>query len=162
MNNVYLSIGSNLGNRIINCKKSLREISRISIITSLSSLYETVPIGNSNQPRFINLAVSINTRLPPPLLLRMIKKIEANIGRFKNEKWGPRIIDIDIIFYNNICINHSSLVIPHPSAHSRRFVMEPINEIAPNLIHPVLKRDITTLLKRVKQKQFIRKVGNIY
>jgi len=162
MNNVYLSIGSNLGNRIINCKKSLREISRISIITSISSLYETEPIGNSNQPRFINLAVSINTRLPSPLLLEMIKKIETNIGRFKNEKWGPRIIDIDIIFYNNICINQSSLVIPHPSAHSRRFVMEPINEIAPNLIHPVLKRDITTLLKRVKQKQFIRKVGNIY
>jgi len=162
MNNVYLSIGSNLGNRIINCKKSLREISRISIITSISSLYETEPIGNSNQPRFINLAVSINTRLPSPLLLEMIKKIETNIGRFKNEKWGPRIIDIDIIFYNNICINQSSLVIPHPSAHSRRFVMEPINEIAPNLIHPVLKRDITTLLKGVKQKQFIRKVGSIY
>ena len=115
-------------------------------IKSVSSIYETAAWGKTDQPRFLNQVLQLETRLTPRQLLNRLLKIEEQIGRKRNEKYGPRIIDIDILFFNHQVYDSPSLKIPHPEIQNRRFVLTPMVEIAPGLVHPVLKKTMTDLL----------------
>jgi 2-amino-4-hydroxy-6-hydroxymethyldihydropteridine diphosphokinase len=137
METIYLSLGTNMGNKPGNLKTALRLISGLPVvIEQISSIYATEPVGLKTQPDFYNICVRGSTAMTPFALLEAVKKIELEMGRVKQEKWGPRIIDIDILFYSNIIINHEVLTIPHPEIASRRFVLEPLFEIAPLFVHP--------------------------
>ena len=160
MNKVFIGIGSNLGDRISYCKKAIDEISGFAKITQASSLYETDPIGKEDQPNFINCIVEISTDLSPQNLLKDLNSVEEKLGRVRHEKWGPRTIDLDIIFYNELVINDENLEIPHPRAHQRRFVLEPLSEIAPEFIHPKLNLSVSELLKKIDDHKSVKKLDN--
>ena len=148
----YISIGSNIGNRLENCKNSLTSLaeSKISIIRGRSPFYMTEPVDYINQDWFVNLVVKIETRLDPFRLLDKLKLIQSNAGRNHHaERFGPRIIDLDIIMYDDFVINSPELIIPHPRMHKRRFVLKPICDIDPHIVHPVLKRNMQYLLNRL-------------
>lgn len=132
---VFLGLGSNIGSREGNIRRALNILARHPKIriSRISSLYETAPIGYTDQPDFINAVVSIETDLPPEQLLDTILQIEKEMGRVRDIHWGPRIIDIDILIYDEKSINTHQLVIPHPRMIERKFVMAPLAEIAPNL-----------------------------
>lgn len=145
----YISIGSNIGHKLENCKNSLTSLaeSKTSVIKSRSPFYMTEPVDYINQDWFVNLVVKIETRLDPFRLLDKLKSIQSNAGRNHNaERFGPRILDLDIIMYDDFVINSPELIIPHPRMHKRRFVLKPICDIAPHIVHPVLKKDMQCLL----------------
>ena len=144
---VFLLLGTNLGDRIDNLNEALRSIQQgLGKITKLSSVYETAAWGKTDQPAFLNLAVEVMTNLSPEDVLKYVLSIEARLGRERKEKWGERIIDIDILFYDVDIYNLPHLVIPHPQVANRRFTLTPLNEIAPGLIHPVLNKTVAELL----------------
>lgn len=150
---VYIGIGSNLGNREENCLNSIRLIEERDIrVLKRSSLYETEPWGVEDQPMFINMAIEAETELSPLELLRVLKSIEKSMGRVQTERWGPRIIDLDILFYNNLILETPELTIPHPYIKERPFVLIPLSEIAPEFEHPVLKKRIKELLNIIKEQ----------
>ncbi len=155
----YIGIGSNIGNRVENCDKVIKEIENFAVLKSVSSIYETEPVGKLDQPYFINCVAEFVTYLTPNGLLVNLQKIENKFGRTRDEIGGPRIIDLDIIFYGDRVINDDNLTIPHPSAHLRRFVLEPLNEIAPALIHPVLKSSVSELLSDLSDEKSVKKIG---
>ena len=147
---VYLSLGSNLGQRKKNIKKAivfLRGDSRFQVI-KISSFYETQPEGFKNQPKFINLCLKIRTDFSPGRLLKFLKDTEKRLGRKKGKRWGPRVIDIDILFYNKKVINRKGLIIPHPGLEERIFVLKPLAEISPAFHHPGLGLTIRELFRR--------------
>ncbi|MFN3479713.1 MAG: 2-amino-4-hydroxy-6-hydroxymethyldihydropteridine diphosphokinase [Thermodesulfovibrionales bacterium] len=149
---VYLSIGSNLGRREDNCLKALKAIEEKGMtIKKRSLLYETEPWGVREQPYFINMAVEVETNLPPDKLLHVVKEIEKEMGRTETYKWGPRIIDIDILLYDDLIHETSDLKIPHPFMHERDFVLRPLSEIAPDKVHPVLNKTISELLQNLQR-----------
>jgi 2-amino-4-hydroxy-6-hydroxymethyldihydropteridine diphosphokinase len=155
----FIGIGSNLGNRIENCIRAVEEISNFTRITVISSIYETEPVGKEDQPDFINCAIEIETSLSPFDLLTFLQSVENVIGRERIEKCGPRIIDLDIIFYDNLLTETDKLTIPHPRAHLRRFVLEPLSEIAPDFIHPDLKISVSELLNNLRDMKRVVRVG---
>ena len=148
MNTAFLLLGGNLGNRKGNLAQA-REIisSECGRIDAVSSLYETAAWGITEQPSFLNQALYLSTELSAKKLLRRLLKAEKKMGRIRIEKFGPRIIDIDILFFNTEIHNTSSLKLPHPELQNRRFALLPLAEIAPDFIHPVLKNSINELLK---------------
>ena len=147
MNKVFLLTGGNMGNRKDNLAIAYKHISvQCGHIINSSSLYETAAWGKTDQPSFLNQALEIQTALTAPQLLKKILDIEKLTGRIRKEKYGPRIIDIDILLFNDEIHNDPLLKIPHPELHIRRFVLEPLTEIAPQIIHPVLKKTIIDLL----------------
>ena len=148
MPTAYIGIGSNLGNREENCEKSIQLIEEDSGIkvTKRSSMSETEPWGIKDQPKFINMAVEIVTDLKPEALLSLLKKIETESGRTTGKQWGPRVIDLDILFYDDLVLKTPGLEIPHPEICKRDFVLIPLKEIAPDKVHPVLKKTIKELL----------------
>ncbi len=147
MSIAYIGIGSNLGNREENCEKAIVLLIKRGLkVIKRSSLCETEPWGVKEQPEFINMTVEVETHLRPEGLLKNLKEIETDLGRRESKRWGPRIIDIDILFYNNLVINTPELEIPHSGIKDREFVLKPLSEIAPDKIHPVLKRSIKNLL----------------
>ncbi|MGH7801372.1 MAG: 2-amino-4-hydroxy-6-hydroxymethyldihydropteridine diphosphokinase [Thermodesulfobacteriota bacterium] len=156
----FIGIGSNLGNRIENCAKGVEEISTFSKIIVVSSFYETEPVDKEDQSEFINCMIKIETAYSPFELLTILNSCENKIGRKQVEKWGPRIIDLDIIFYDDLIIETNDLTIPHPRAHLRRFVLQPLFEIAPNFIHPVLRKSVSELLSEVRCTKKVLKVGD--
>jgi len=158
MNSVFISIGSNLGDKIGNCKTAIEEIAAFAKIVKVSSYYETEPVGKEDQPNFINCAAEICTDLSPHDLLTKLNKVEDKLGRVRLEKWGPRTIDLDIIFYSDQIINDSNLEIPHPRAHLRGFVLEPICEIDPEFIHPEYNLSTYELLKEIKDEKKVIKL----
>jgi len=144
---VHIGIGSNLGDREEHCVKAVRLFSEKGIIIRRrSSMYETEPWGVKNQPRFINMAIEGETGLTPAWLLEVLKMIEDEVGRVETYRWGPRVIDLDILFYDDLVMNTPELTIPHPRMHEREFVLRPLAEIAPDKIHPLLKKTIQELL----------------
>jgi len=145
----YLSLGSNLGDRQKFIYSAVGLIENFCKISQLSSLYQTPPWGKTNQPLFLNACLSIQTNLSPTMLLDRLKNIESTLGREPTEKWGPREIDIDILFYDQRQIKQENLIIPHPVLQDRAFVLVPLAEIAPDLIHPILKKSISELTKNI-------------
>jgi 2-amino-4-hydroxy-6-hydroxymethyldihydropteridine diphosphokinase len=147
MNRVYIQLGSNLGNREGYLKQSqVMLIDEIGLIIKKSSIYESSPWGVENQSSFLNQVLLLETDVNPFDLLDIILNIEKEMGRVRIEKWGERIIDIDILFYNDEIIETNNLCIPHPYISKRRFVLSPLDEIAKNYIHPLLQKTINELL----------------
>ena len=134
----FLSLGSNLGDKKKNLEEALRELEKFSVILKKSSIYETEPVGFEWQDDFFNLAVKIKSELPPQELIKKTQAVERRMGRKKNFKNGPRKIDLDIIFCDELILDLPKLKIPHPEAAKREFVLAPIVEIEPDKIHPVL------------------------
>jgi len=151
MPSALIGIGSNLGNREENCRNALRLISeKAGTLIKQSSMYETQPWGVKDQPEFINMAVEIETRAEPGVLLNILKGIEHELGRKKTSRWGPRRLDLDILFYNDFVIDTPDICIPHPFMHVREFVLRPLSEIAPDKMHPVLKKTVKELLSELR------------
>ncbi len=152
MSTVYIGIGSNLGDRFYNCKRAIDLLKESGIkIKKESSIYETEPWGVKEQPVFMNMAVETDTEIAPFELLRVLKNIEKKMGRKETFHWGPRIIDLDILLYDNLVINNEELNIPHKNMHERYFVLKPLSEIAGDIKHPVLKLNIRELLQRINK-----------
>lgn len=149
MSRAFISIGSNLGDRVKYCRRAIEELAAFADILNISSLYETEPVDKEDQPEFINGVVEIDTDLSPHELLAKTKSIEDKLGRVRDEKWGPRTIDLDIIFYDDIILEDKDLEIPHPRVHLRRFVLEPLFEIAPNFIHPLYNISAKDLMDNI-------------
>jgi 2-amino-4-hydroxy-6-hydroxymethyldihydropteridine diphosphokinase len=144
--NVFLALGSNVGNRGANLRDAIILIEKnIGKVAKKSHVYETQPWGEPNQDLFLNQVIMINTTQEPRDLLDKISRAERELGREKKEKWGPRVIDIDILFYGKRIIRDKGLEIPHPEFHKRGFVLVPMMEIAPEFIHPVFEKQIDDL-----------------
>jgi len=142
----YLSMGSNLGDRERNLANALKLLSGDSLrVIRVSQLYETAPRELLDQPWFLNLAAEIETELSPEELLGKTARVEARLGRQRTVPKGPRSVDIDILLYDDLTVDEPNLTIPHPGMHERRFVLEPLAELAPDLRHPLLEKTIKTL-----------------
>ncbi len=149
---VYLGLGSNLGERGLHLSQAMDFLSERIKIEKKSPIYDTAPVGNPNQPRFLNMVIRVSTRLPANTLLFMAKGIEAKLGRVPIDT--PRPIDIDILFYGDQIINNPpQLIVPHPRLAERAFVLVPLADIAPDLLHPVKKKTIQQLLAEVEGKE---------
>ena len=157
---VYLGLGSNLGDRQYNLDKALDFLSRRLRVQKASSVYDTEPLGDTNQPRFLNQVCQVSTGLEPMALLTLIKGIESKMGRLPHTSNLPRPIDIDILFYGDQVIETPKLVIPHPRLTERAFVLIPLAEIAPDLVHPVTGKTIKELMKSVVDVQGVFKWEN--
>ncbi|WP_207496652.1 2-amino-4-hydroxy-6-hydroxymethyldihydropteridine diphosphokinase [Aridibaculum aurantiacum] len=148
MNTAFLLLGGNLGDRKKNLEDALQLINeRAGKISAASAFYETAAWGKEDQPNFLNQAVTLETRLSPTDLLRMLLAVEKDLGRERIEKLGPRLIDIDILFYGDMVLHSDQLTIPHPHITKRRFVLEPLHDLAPDLIHPAYNKTIAQLLQ---------------
>ena len=159
MVNVFLLLGSNLGNRELQLKQALTHIEKqIGTITKSSSVYQTAAWGKTDVPSYLNQVIQLETTLPASILLDKILNIELELGRVREEKWGSRIIDIDILFYGDMIINKHNLQIPHPELHNRRFTMEPLAEIAPDWIHPVFNKSILTIKNEIVDSLEVKKI----
>jgi len=154
---VYLGLGSNMGNRQDNLDKALDFLSQRLRVDKVSSVYDTEPVGNPNQPRFLNLVCQVYTTLAPAGLLTLAKGIESKLGRAFGKSNAPRPIDIDILFYGDQVIETPELVIPHPRLAERAFVLVPLAEIAPDLKHPVTGQTIKELLRGLTETQGVFK-----
>ncbi len=155
---VYFSLGSNIGNRKRNLLRTLRLLGRRGIaVKRVSSIYETEPVGFKAQNRFLNLAVEGETELQPRALLKQCKQIERDLGRTKTRRFGPRIIDIDILIYDNSIVNTKELTLPHPRLASRNFVLIPLVEIAPRVKHPLNLKTMRYLLNHSPDKAGVEK-----
>lgn len=158
---VFISIGSNLGERVLNIRRAIEGLGANPLevsIAGISSFYETEPWGDTEQGLFINCVVEIKTTLPPHDLLLRLKQIEASLGRTISRRWGPRVIDMDILFFGAGVINEKDLVIPHPHLQERAFVLAPLSELSPSFIHPCLGLSVAELLDRVEGKAGIRRL----
>jgi len=158
----FLGVGSNIGDPVRNCIDAIGRLSRSEGVKVLrkSSLYKTEPVGLEDQSWFINCAVEIRTGLKPRLLLETLKKIESEMGRADSVKWGPRVIDLDILLHGQEIIAEEELTIPHPEMHKRRFVLQPLFEIAPYEIHPVYGISIKGLLDRLEDNKSVIKLDH--
>lgn len=159
MNTGYLLIGGNLGNRKENLMHSCILIEQeCGIITQKSSVYETAAWGYTDQPAFYNQVIVLQTKLSATELLSCLLDIEKKCGRIRKEKMGPRTVDIDILLFNNEIIHEETLTVPHPALAQRRFALVPLNEVAPDYIHPVLKKTISAMLKDCHDELFVHKI----
>ena len=150
---VYLALGSNMGNRLSNLKAAVLNLTPQMTVKQKSSVYETPPWGFIEQDAFLNQVVKVTTYLEPEPLLRHLKRMETALGRVPNFQNGPRVIDIDILFFDKMIINTPPLVVPHPRLHERAFVLVPLAEIEPDFIHPILQRPINKILEDVDRSE---------
>jgi 2-amino-4-hydroxy-6-hydroxymethyldihydropteridine diphosphokinase len=142
---VFLALGTNLGDRLANLKQAIASLTPQLDVKAKSPVYETPPWGYEDQPKFLNQVIKANTYLDPEPLLKHLKRLELALGRQESFPNGPRLIDIDILFYDNIVLNKSSLVIPHPRLHERGFVLLPLMDLDPDLVHPVYQKSVREL-----------------
>lgn len=144
----YLGLGANIGERHENLKRAIQLLNDESHVevTKESSIYETAPYGKTDQPDFLNMALEVETDLEPIELLEFCSSVENELGRVREEVWGPRIIDIDVLIYEDLEIDIDNLIVPHEEMHLRKFVLEPLNEIAPNAVHPTFNKTVKELL----------------
>ena len=160
MNTSYILLGSNLGDRKKYIASAISEISvTLGIIEISSSLYETASWGKHDQPDFLNQVIELKTNLNPNDLLTGVLNIEIKLGRKRIEKWGSRVIDIDILLYGQQIVNEPELSIPHPFLAFRRFCLMPLNEIAPKFVHPILKKTMQELLFELSDDLFVKKLS---
>jgi 2-amino-4-hydroxy-6-hydroxymethyldihydropteridine diphosphokinase len=159
---VYIAIGSNLGDRRANCREARKRIAELADtrVVKESSTYESEPHGDA-KTWFANSVVEVETEFSPSELLKNLKKIEETMGRkrVKGKRWGSRVIDLDILFYDNEAINKRNLKIPHPRLAERRFALVPLSELAPQMIHPTLNVSVSELLATVKDDKRIHMMG---
>jgi 2-amino-4-hydroxy-6-hydroxymethyldihydropteridine diphosphokinase len=148
----YIGIGSNLGDAYNNCLIAVEKIGRVSgcSLLGISPWYKTEPVGVKNQDWYVNGVVSISTNMAARNLIKILLAIEEDMGRIRKERWASRIIDLDILIFGPDIIREENLTIPHPFMHQRRFVMAPMVDLAPNLVHPVLGKTMLELLKTIK------------
>ncbi|TAM97834.1 MAG: 2-amino-4-hydroxy-6-hydroxymethyldihydropteridine diphosphokinase [Chitinophagaceae bacterium] len=169
---VYLLLGTNMGDRLQHLKDA-RELlgagdynekmapgTQLTLLQE-SSIYETAAWGKIEQDDYLNQVIAVSTDLPPLTLLKITSCIETRLGRVRKKVWEPRIIDIDILLYENEIIREEKLIVPHPHLQNRRFVLTPLSEIAPHLLHPVLGKDILTLLEECPDTLWVRKCNGI-
>ena len=154
MSKIYIGLGSNEGNRFKNLQRALQLLSKDPRIelNKVSSMYETEPLGYTNQNKFLNAVCEVSTSISPYQLLDLLKNIEKKMGRKKTFKWGPRNIDLDILLFDALVINVNGLHIPHKELDKRKFVLLPLCEIAPDVLHPVLKKSIKKLLLNLNKQ----------
>ena len=155
---VYLSLGSNLGDRVANLRTALDKLAELGTVTAVSSFYETEPIEMTAQPWFLNCAAKLETEKMPRQLIAAILNLEQSMGRQRKQPKGPRTIDIDILLFASSVLEMPGLTVPHPRLHERRFVLEPLAEIAPEVRHPVVKRTIRELRDALPGGQTVRRV----
>lgn len=158
----YIGVGSNLGDKIHQCEQGILEIVRVDDhkLLAKSSLYKTEPLGYPDQDWFVNVVIKIETDLEPLELLRSLKEIESRLGRMETFRWGPRAIDLDILFFDDEAIQTEDLIIPHPLLQERQFVLIPLAEIERRLIHPVLQKTVLELLENLEEDQGVEKIQN--
>jgi 2-amino-4-hydroxy-6-hydroxymethyldihydropteridine diphosphokinase len=155
----YLSLGSNLGDRAANLNSAIARLGELGTVVAVSSFYETEPVELTAQPWFLNCAVALDTEKMPKQLLAGILDIEQGMGRRRLQKKGPRSIDIDILLFASSIVETQGLTIPHPALHERRFVLEPLVEIAPEVRHPVFKRTVREMRDALPPGQAVRKIS---
>jgi len=156
---VYLSLGSNLGDRQANLRNAMGRLLELGDVLEVSSLYETEPVEVTDQPWFLNCAVAVRTELLPREFLAGILAIEKSMGRVRTQPKGPRVIDIDILLFGQQTVNSAQLTVPHPAMPERRFVLEPLAEIAPDVMHPTRKKTIRQLRDALpKDRESVKKV----
>jgi 2-amino-4-hydroxy-6-hydroxymethyldihydropteridine diphosphokinase len=157
---VYLSLGSNVGNREHNLAQAIERLGSLGKVVSVSSFYETEPVDFTHQPWFLNCALALETEKMPQQFLSAILRIEKDLGRHREtaQPKGPRTIDIDILLFSNSVIDTPTLTVPHPALHQRRFVLEPLSEIAPDVRHPVLNQTICELRDALPPGPAVRKL----
>lgn len=155
----HIGIGSNLGDRVSLCRRAIDEIGKFprSHVSVRASFYDTEPLEYSDQERFINTVVEVRTELAPEDLFAACLDVERLLGRERAMRYGPRTIDLDLLLYGDAVVRSEYLVLPHPKLHLRRFVLEPLAEIAPGAVHPVLKRRIRDLLEELAEDQDVRR-----
>ena len=158
---VYLSLGSNLGDRAAQLNGAIDRMDRLGKVTAVSSFYETEPVELTAQPWFLNCAVELDTEKMPRQLLTAILDIEKEMGRRRIQKKGPRTLDIDILLFGNSIIQAQGLTIPHPAMHERRFVLEPLAEIAPEVRHPIFKRTVRELRDALPPGQTVKRTSDV-
>ena len=156
---VYLSLGSNVGDRAANLNAAIERLRSLGEVAAVSSFYETEPVEFAAQPWFLNCAVKLNTEKMPKQLLNAVLDIEKEMGRKRLKKKGPRTIDIDILLFGNSVIDTKGLTVPHPAMHERRFVLEPLAEIAPEVRHPVFKRTARELRDALPPGQAVKRLS---
>jgi len=158
----FIAIGSNMESPAENCRQAMDRLGDSPDMTLLarSSLYRSEPFGKTDQDWFVNAVVRIDTSLSPEELLKACLSIEQEMGRSRSEKWGPRIIDLDILFYDDLILKLEGLEIPHPGIPERSFVLVPMNEIAPDCIHPQLKKPVKTLLEEIENPQQVQRMDS--
>ena len=154
---MYLSMGSNQGDREANLRRGLEALRARLSLRSVSSIYETEPVGVVDQPPFLNLAAELDTTLEPHALLRVVKDIERQVGRKPTYRWGPRVLDIDILLFGDFVVQDAQLVIPHAEMVSRAFVLVPLSEIAGEAVHPGLGLTVRELAESVPGRDSVRR-----
>ena len=155
----YLSLGSNVGDRAANLNAAIARLGELGAVVAVSSFYETEPVELAAQPWFLNCAVTLDTEKMPKQLLAGILDIEQGMGRRRVQTKGPRSIDIDILLFGSSVVDTKGLTIPHPALHERRFVLEPLAEIAPEVRHPVFKRTVREMRDALPPGQAVRKMS---
>ncbi|TFF35962.1 2-amino-4-hydroxy-6-hydroxymethyldihydropteridine diphosphokinase [Mucilaginibacter psychrotolerans] len=159
MVSVFLLLGTNLGNRQLHLQQAIEHVrQQISEVINASAVYETQSWGKTDEPDYLNQVIQLETDLPARNVLEKILTIELQMGRTREVKWGSRIIDIDILFYGNEVIDEPGLVVPHPQLHNRRFTLEPLAELAPDMLHPVLNKNILVLKNELKDSLIVKKL----
>ena len=151
---VFVALGSNLGDREAYLEQAVEELRAVDSIALVkeSSIIETGPVGGPPQDRFLNQVVEIETTLSPDALLAEMQRVERALGRIRREKWGPRTIDLDILLYDNKVVCRPGLQIPHPRMHERMFVLKPLCEIAPDVVHPTIGKRICEILEETNRE----------
>ena len=152
---VYIGVGSNLGNKVGNCRRAIEAVvsDGRNRIVQCSPLYQTEPVGKKEQGWFINGVFATETSMEPGELLDFLLAAEKMMGRVRRERWGPRVIDLDILIFGQKVINEGVLQIPHPRLHERRFVLVPLRDIAPDLVHPLLGKTISQILAELPEEE---------
>ena len=158
----YIGIGSNLGDKLFNCTYAIKKISQLSRceVAGCSAVFKTEPEGVTGQDWYANCVAQVRVTQSPSQLLTGLRGIESDMGRVRRKRWEARIIDLDILLFGQEVIESDNLIIPHPLLHKRRFVLEPLSQLAPHLVHPVLKLTISQLLNKLSRGPFVELLNN--